>query len=280
MSKEEKKEIINSFILEVLIFGLCLFLNIISSLKLSRLLEEHNISLQPISLTEFIFWFLIVTLLIIWLVYFTKSPKKKFLKAFLILAVFLGSLCFFNLWLNSLIALLLTCLLTFLWTKKKNPLFHNLFLIVVLVGVGSRLGLNLEPETIIVLLALFSFYDYLAVYRTKHMVRIAGEMLKSKTVLGFIIPQKISDFKANLKETKIKGRFLVLGSGDIIFPLIMSSSLLSRGVLEAVIVGIFGLIGLSASFFLLVFQKKRKPIPALPPIALFLIIGYIITKII
>ena len=280
MPKKQKKEIINSFILEVLLFGLCLFLNIISNLKLSRLLEEHNISLQPISLTEFIFWFLIATLFIIWLVYFTKSPKKKFFKTFLILAVFIGSLCFFNLWLDSLIALLLTCLLTFLWVKKKNPLFHNLFLIIVLVGVGSRLGLNLEPETIIVLLALFSLYDYIAVYRTKHMVKIAGEMLKSKTVLGFIIPQKISDFRTNLKETKIKGRFLVLGSGDIIFPLIMSSSLVSRGVLEAVIVGIFGLIGLSASFFLLVSQKKRKPIPALPPIALFLIIGYIITKII
>ena len=41
---------------------------------------------------------------------------------------------------------------------------------------------------------------------------------------------------------------------------------------------IFSLIGLFLSFYIFASQKVRQPIPALPPIALFSIIGYIITR--
>jgi len=73
---------------------------------------------------------------------------------------------------------------------------------------------------------------------------------------------------------------LVLGGGDIIFPLILCSSLIPQGIANSLIVGLFALVGLFVSFLFFIGQKTRKPIPALPPIALFSIIGYLITKVI
>lgn len=98
--------------------------------------------------------------------------------------------------------------------------------------------------------------------------------------MGLIIPQKISDFLENPKEVKLKEKFVILGGGDVIFPLIFSVSMLSQGIISVLIVAFFSLLGLVASFAIFILQKKRQPIPALPPIALLSIIGYIITLLI
>ena len=106
------------------------------------------------------------------------------------------------------------------------------------------------------------------------------EMVEAKAILGLILPSKISDFKINLKEVSPGGKFLILGGGDIIFPLILCVSLASQGIFKSLIVSVFATIGLALSFYLFISQKTRKPIPALPPIALFSIIGYLITKLV
>jgi presenilin-like A22 family membrane protease len=100
-----------------------------------------------------------------------------------------------------------------------------------------------------------------------------------------ILPQKFSEVSAPLKDVKMGGRFLVLGSGDIIFPLLLVSSLVPEGIKNSFIVAIFATIGLLVSIGIFLSQPPtstgggRKPIPALPPIALFSIIGYLITRI-
>jgi presenilin-like A22 family membrane protease len=93
------------------------------------------------------------------------------------------------------------------------------------------------------------------------------------------LPQKFSEVSASLEDVKMGGRFLVLGSGDIIFPLLLVSSLIPEGIKKSFIVAISATIGLLTSIGIFLSQKIRKPIPALPPIALFSIIGYLITRI-
>ena len=109
---------------------------------------------------------------------------------------------------------------------------------------------------------------------------MAKEMIGAGAVIALICPQKISDFRSSLREVKPGGRFLILGGGDIAFPLILSVALIPEGILYSFIVAVFALIGLSFSFFILVAQKVRNPIPALPPIALFSIIGFLVTRLI
>jgi presenilin-like A22 family membrane protease len=127
-------------------------------------------------------------------------------------------------------------------------------------------------------LIIFSLYDYIAVYKTKHMIHMAREMIKEGAVLGLVLPQKTSDFKSPLqKVVPGAGRFFVLGGGDVVFPLLLCSSVLPRGLTHSLVVAGFSLFGLFLSIFVFSRQKKRQPIPALPPIALFAIIGYAAT---
>ena len=66
----------------------------------------------------------------------------------------------------------------------------------------------------------------------------------------------------------------------MIFPLILTASLIPEGILNSSIVALFALNGLFLSFWIFTSQKIRQPIPALPPIALFSIIGFLITRLI
>ena len=111
--------------------------------------------------------------------------------------------------------------------------------------------------------------------KTKHMVMMAKEMIEKKVVLGFIIPKEVKYFKDKLDKVKPGGNFMILGGGDIIFPNLLAVSVISEGFLKALVVIIFSLIGTLLSYW--IFTREKKPIPALPPIALFSIVGYLIT---
>jgi hypothetical protein len=136
-----------------------------------------------------------------------------------------------------------------------------------------------KPEIVIALLAVFSVYDIVAVYKTKHMVEMAKEMIDSRAILGLIIPRNLSGFGEGLIRLKPGGKFLILGGGDIVFPLFLCCSLIpSYGIAKSFLAAAFSILGLLASFFLFAFQKKRSPIPALPPIAFFSIVGYLVVR--
>ena len=109
---------------------------------------------------------------------------------------------------------------------------------------------------------------------------MAKSMAESQAILGIIIPKKLPDFKRKIKDVKLgdeKRDFLVLGSGDIIFPLILSVSFLPQpqGLIKSGIILFFSLCGLSFGFWLFL-KLGQKPMPALPPLALFSIIGFLI----
>jgi presenilin-like A22 family membrane protease len=272
------------FLGETILFVLSLILAILSSLRIPQIIgpeEFQKILLEPFSFWEILFSFLIVLsgmLLIIRFVRFQMEKNILFKLTFLI-PVFFGGIFFLELWIGEPLALIFVVILLFLWSKKPNPLVHNLLMVMGAVGVGTVFGLRLPPLLVVILLVIFSIYDIIAVYKTKHMIKMAKEMLKAKAIPGLILPQKISQLTQPIKELKIGGKFLILGGGDIIFPLLLVTSLVPSSVLDATIVAIFATLGLLVSFWIFALQKIRKPIPALPPIATFSILGYLITTI-
>ena len=164
-----------------------------------------------------------------------------------------------------------------LWLKQPSVLIHNICIILGIAGLGASLGLRLEPVMTAILLIAFSVYDFIAVYKTKHMVKMAKEMIEHQAVLALVIPRGLSGFKGELKGIKTKGKYLILGGGDIAFPLLLSVSLLRQGILPSLVVAVFSLIGLLLSFLIFTSQKIKRPIPALPPITLFSVLGLLIT---
>jgi len=270
------------FFWEAFLFSLTLGLGIAAAFRINQILEIEKIILPQISFWRFILSFLLATLFIFLIIRFLKFRKEKgtIFKIIFVLAVALGGLLFLENWLPEPIPLIIIASLIFWWWKKPLILNQDVLMIFGLAGVGSTLGLALQPLMVTALLIIFSIYDYIAVYKTKHMIKMAKEMIEQKTILALVIPPSLSEFQAGLGEIKPGGRFLILGGGDIVFPLLLCASLIPIGILNSIIVAIFALIGLLASFWFFISQKIRQPIPALPPIALFSIIGFLITRII
>jgi len=275
------------FAIEAFLFCLTLGLGMAAAVQIGEVLKIQKITLPQVSFWRFIISFLLATLFIFLLIRFLKFKRGKGLifKILFTLAVFLGGLLFLEAFLLEPIPLILISLLIFWWWKSPSILNQDVLMILGLAGVGSTLGLALQPLMVIALLIIFSIYDFIAVYKTKHMIKMAKEMIESKAILALVIPQNVFGFKESLEEIRVPaervgGKFLILGGGDIVFPLLFCVSLVPQGILSPLIVAFFSLIGLFVGFWFFISQKTRQPIPALPPIALFSIFGYLITRLI
>jgi presenilin-like A22 family membrane protease len=278
----ESKEVFFLFLIEAVLFYLILSLGIFCALQLRKNLEIQKIEIPSLSFLEFIFYFLLATLFTFLIFRFLKEKiiKGKIYKILFLSVSFFSSLIFFESFLPEPIPLILVFLLIFWWIKNPIVLNQNLLIIFSLAGIGATLGLSLKPEAVILILIILSIYDFIAVYKTKHMVKIAADMIEAGTILGLVFPFEPRGFLKSTKEVRAgEGRFLILGGGDVAFPLIFSVSLLKFGILKSFMVAIFSLLGLFANFLLFIFQKERKAIPALPLIFLFSIIGYFVVSI-
>ena len=264
---------------EVFLFALTFVLGISTAYRINIIAPVPKIEITPSFFSQFFISVAFGLAIILLIIKFVKSGFKKrvLLKAIFLLAFSLGSLIFFEVWLGEPIALIFVLFLVFLWIKMPNIFTHDLLMISGMAGLGSYLGLGLTPEVVAILLVIFSVYDIIAVYKTKHMVKMAKEMMEAGALPGLFLPSKISELNTPLEKTSLGGKFLILGGGDIVFPLLFSVSALQDGIIQSIIIAFFSLLGLLASFWLFFRQKERRAIPALPPIALFSIIGYLIT---
>ncbi|MCP6719512.1 MAG: presenilin family intramembrane aspartyl protease [Patescibacteria group bacterium] len=269
------------FLIEAFLFSLTLLIGIAAAFRYNLILKSQKIEIPEISFWYFLFYFILATLFIFFIVRFVKLKRQKGIvfRVLFVLTVFWGGSLLLSAWISDAASLFLMTALIFWWWKKPSVLIQDICIILGIAGSGSVLGLAFRPEMIAVLLVVFSIYDFIAVYKTKHMVKMAEEMIKSQAILGLVVPSDVAGFSKSLKGVGPGGNFLILGGGDIVFPLLFSSSLIPFGIFDSLIVALFSLIGLLAGFLFFISQKKRQAIPALPPIAIFSIIGFLITKI-
>ena len=79
------------------------------------------------------------------------------------------------------------------------------------------------------------------------------------------------------KEEPDRREYAILGGGDIGFPLMLAVSVFfAANLASAMLVGVFALMGLMSAFLIQSLWLKGKPMPALPPIAFFSLIGFLI----
>lgn len=160
----------------------------------------------------------------------------------------------------------------------SRVIIQNLIMIVSMAALGGLFGLSLTPMTAVWILVIFSFYDIIAVYKTGHMVKMAETMIRSRAIFGFLIPRTLADFGQSAKEAKVGGQFMVLGSGDVVLPLVLSSSLIRISLTQSVMVTVFSIFGFLLTGLIFTSQNIRRPMAALPPIAMSAIIGYLLVS--
>ena len=277
VKKESHKQFWKVFLIEGALFFLTSVLAVIGAFEFNQLAKLKKVYLPTTSLQDFLFSFLIITIFVLLFVSYRKAGKFKDLvyKGFFIITVFWGGMTILNLFLPVFFAILIMGIFIALWLKFPTIWVHDILMILGLAGAASFLGLSFTPSIVLALLMIFSVYDFIAVYKTKHMVLMAKEMIEKKVILGFIIPKELKFFKNKLKDVKTGGNFMILGGGDIVFPSLLAVSVVPAGFLKAIIIVLFSLAGVFFGYW--IFTKEKEPIPALPPIALLAIIGYLIT---
>ena len=247
-------------------------------------------SIDDVSNSIYLFVWIILSTLILLLV--LKYYRGMILfRLFEILVIFLGSQIIYSLFLYDLIILLnipasqllyevaftvlalLTVAIRFIW---RNRFVMNTTLLISISGVAGVLGATFGFVPCLVFVILLSIYDFVSVFGTKHMIKLADQsrlralpvMFETsasgvKTGPRKINPQKSSKTSAS---THIKRDMLGLGTGDVVIPSMFFVAII-RDLAFVNFVGAYigAFVGLAFTIFY-VTNIKRIALPALPPI--------------
>ena len=160
---------------------------------------------------------------------------------------------------------------------------HNLVLILAVSSLGAVFGRFITPWTAMAIILALAIYDFLAV-RFKFMLWMADRLSQINALQALIIPKNYSDWNFNLnKREKIievnpdDREYSILGGGDIAFPCLLTASVyFAQGLKPAAIIAVLGLLGLVSIYAIQALFLKGRPMPALPPIAAFTLVGLLI----
>jgi presenilin-like A22 family membrane protease len=239
-------------------------------------IEDKSLSFIPISLAIFIGTLVLLILI--------RFKLRRFWKLWFLFAVWLSMSIAFGVYMQVRIALALAFVLALIKVFRPNMIVHNLTEIFVYTGITILILPFLNLISAIVLLIIISLYDMYAVWKSKHMVKMAKFQTKSKLFAGLMIGYgKAGKVKAvkKVKGKKEKGRVAILGGGDIAFPLIFSSVVLEFlivggvakqfALLQTLIISVFATIALG---WLFLKGKKDKYYPAMPFITAGCLVGF------
>ncbi len=210
---------------------------------------------------------------------FFKSPKLFFRILFFI-AIFSSFEIFLVTFIsNPTIVFLGALLLVLFYWFARLVLVHNILMIIVFSTLAAFLGLSFSSGQILILLLILSIYDYISVYKTKHMQAMAKELITWGIAPAIIIPPDFYELLGPKKETPPQEHnYFILGGGDIVFPVSLVAASLLSSPLKAFFVALSLLIGVLVTYY--IFINKKEAIPALPALAFFTALGFVIVNII
>lgn len=152
--------------------------------------------------------------------------------------------------------------------KQLDGRFKNVSAVLASAGIGALFGSSIGIMPIAILVALLAVYDYVAVFKTKHMVEFADYMMKRNVSFTITSEKYVPELK--------KDRRMDLGTGDIIVPAMVEVSLLPVSPVASLFVFIGAFVALG--IFLHLFFNKKTVLPAIPPIAFGMLVFFLIGK--
>lgn len=170
-----------------------------------------------------------------------------------------------------------------LWFLIPLVWLHNLVLILAVSSLGAVFGRFITPWTAMAIIAALAVYDILAV-RFRLMLWMADRLSQINALPALIIPRDHSAWNSNLgRREKVveldpaRREYSILGGGDIAFPCLLTASVyFARGLVPAAIVTAMTLLGLVSVYVIQARLLKGRPMPALPPIAAFALVGLLV----
>ena len=204
------------------------------------------------------FSILLATLLALLLI---KLEARILWKAWFFLSVWFTLSIALNAFILQSAAVLLGLGLAYLKAFKPNVIMHNLTELFIYGGLAVIFVPILNLTSIFVLLILISIYDMYAVWKSKHMIKMAMFQTKLKLFAGLLIPYG-------------KNKTAILGGGDLGFPLLFTGVMYKSIGLESLLV----ILATTISLFILLYKsEKNKYYPAMPFISIGCLLGYLLT---
>jgi presenilin-like A22 family membrane protease len=215
----------------------------------------------------------VLIMVIIWLKKVLWWKGLFFISFFLTISLALG------VFLKAEYAFILAFAIAALKLYKPNLIIHNISQILMYGGIAILLVPLFDITWIIALLIVISIYDIYAVFKSKHMVKMALFQTQSKLFAGITVPLKKAK---KVKGKKIKMREAIIGGGDVAFPLLFTgvvmNSLMTIGAISKEIaflrVLIIPIVVSLTLLFLLIKGKEGKFYPAMPFITAGCLIAY------
>jgi len=202
-----------------------------------------------------------------------KFRVLKLWKTWFFLSVGLALLIAFSAFIHEILALILAIVLATIKVFRPNILVQNFTELFIYGGLAGIFVPILNLTSITILLVIVSLYDVIAVWKTKHMVKLAKFQYSTKTFAGLLIPYEIEKQKVKGgKEKRVEQR-AILGGGDIGFPLLFMGVVLNNtNFLYATIVSLFAT---AALLILLLAGNKNKFYPAMPFLSIGCFVGFL-----
>jgi presenilin-like A22 family membrane protease len=229
---------------------------------------------DPINTIALIVYILAFTAVLLIVIKFAKGKFSfVFLKLFELMAVFGTSWIVFAIFAGYFagtetagligfgIAAIIIALRLAFW---KKLLFRNFATMIAVIGAGALIGVSLGIIPVIIFIIALSIYDFIAVFKTKHMVSLAKAITEKNLAFTVAMPTKEHQFE--------------LGSGDLVIPLVFASAALSSSSLPSSLMVLAGsLIGLLVTID---YSSKHvgKALPALPLQGILMIAFFAIAK--
>lgn len=252
-------------------------------------IERPQVENQSISFIYITIALIIGTLLVLLIV---RLNKPFIWRLWFFITVWLTLSISFSPFIGSAAAAATAFIISLLKIYRPNVLIQNFSEIFIYGGLASIFVPMINVFAAFMLLIVISLYDFIAVFKTGHMVRLATFQSQSRIFAGLLIPyrkkmelkqlkQKLPS-KPQVKNGQASESLAVLGGGDIGFTLIFAGVVMKQLMLhEAVVIGflktlIIPVFASIALLYLLIRGQQNKFYPAMPVLSLGCFIGWII----
>lgn len=248
---------------------------------------------NPEATSNVIIWIAVILVFTAFIFIVIKMNKKWIIQAFILFTVFSTLYyVFFAMFsmflipeLNFLLTLILSTGLTYILYKFPEWYVVDVTGVIIGAGAASIFGISLAIIPTLLLLVLLAVYDYIAVYRTKHMVALAEGVMDLRLPVLLVIPKHWNYSFLTEKFDKEEREAFFMGLGDAVMPTILvisANTFVKTSYYAFPLLGFVNLPAVSAMFgtfvgfsVLMLFVIKGKPQAGLPFLNGGVILGYV-----
>ncbi len=269
------------------------------AVALSKPFNDNNIKAfsNPEAASNALLWVALILVFTAFVLVVVKLNKKWMIQAFILFTVistlyyvFFVIFSFLPPVTNFVLTLILSAGLTIILYKYPEWYVIDVVGIIIGAGAASIFGISLDIFPTLLLLVLLLVYDYIAVYRTKHMITLAEGVMDLRLPILLVIPKHMKYSFLAEKFDKEEREAFFMGLGDAVMPTILvvsANSFVNAAQYTIPLIGrinipaISAMIGTFAGFLVLLgFVMKGKPQAGLPFLNGGVILGYVVGSLI